>query len=267
MIKKDERFWEPTFLLDVDSKSKIRFLPDENWDFIKYIRKHYIKLDNGEFVIENCLKRENINDAKCPFCELSLKYFNLGYKDKDYEKYRKFKAHSYYISNVLILEDHSNKETEGKNFLYYFTNRILHDLIFEDQKLLTHNFNLNIYYENRKLWEGKTMKIKSYHESKYDSRPYRYNKTKFKKGIYNLQDLYKEDQFKLKSYDELSKICKSIDNSTINKYWIQDKETKQRISWWDSKEEAQKVLESYESMDKMRGMDRKDCYEIEYDLY
>lgn len=206
----DERFWK----LTTDAKTKIgyariRFLPAPVNEEIPWARlfSHAFTGNSGSWFIENC---PTTLSRKCPVCADNTKLWNSGVEaDKDVVRKRKRKLQ--FISNILVVEDSSHPENNGKVFLFKYGAKI-HAKIME---LIEPEFPDAQPANPFDLWEGCTFKLKSQAVAGYQN----YDKSSFeppselfpgddaaKEALWasekSLLEFTAESQFK--SYDDLA---------------------------------------------------------------
>jgi hypothetical protein len=132
-FKKDERFW--TAPKDehgnYNSATLIRFLPDSNWTpFIKYYHHsfEYNDAKGGEKkkYFKNCVSTFGY-DRECPICKQSNEYYKSAFEeDKKLSGERCRKLN--YVANILVINDTSNPENNGKVFLFKFGKQIMNKI-------------------------------------------------------------------------------------------------------------------------------------------
>ena len=152
----DERFWK----LSVDQKSKIgyariRFLPAPKGEEVPWARvfSHAFQGDGGSWFIENC---PTTLARPCPVCESNNKFWNSGIdSDKDIARKRKRKLQ--FIANILVIEDSTHPEHNGKVFLFKYGAKI-HGKI---KELIEPQFPDAQPANPFDLWAGCEFKLKS----------------------------------------------------------------------------------------------------------
>jgi hypothetical protein len=166
----DERFWK----LTVDQKTKIgyariRFLPAPSGEEIPWVRlfSHAFTGPGGSWFIENC---PTTLSRKCPVCADNTKLWNSGV-DAEKDVVRKRKRKLQFISNILVLEDSSHPENNGKVFLFKYGAKI-HAKIME---LIEPEFPDQAPANPFDLWEGCDFKLKSQNVAGYQN----YDKSSF----------------------------------------------------------------------------------------
>lgn len=166
----DDRFWK----LTVDAKTKIgyaklRFLPAPKDEDIPWARlfSHAFTGPSGSWFIENCLTTLS---RPCPICKDNTKLWNSGV-DAEKDVVRKRKRKLQFISNVLVIEDPSHPENNGKVFLFKYGAKI-HAKIME---LIEPEFPDQVPVNPFDLWEGCDFKLKSQSVAGYQN----YDKSSF----------------------------------------------------------------------------------------
>ena len=166
----DERFWK----LTVDAKTKIgyaklRFLPAPKDEEIPWARlfSHAFTGPGGSWFIENCL---TTLARPCPVCKDNTRLWNSGV-DAEKDVARKRKRKLQFISNVLVIDDPSHPENNGKVFLFKYGAKI-HAKIME---LIEPEFPDQTPANPFDLWEGCDFKLKSQAVAGYQN----YDKSSF----------------------------------------------------------------------------------------
>ena len=123
----DERLWKPTVDKAGNGYAVLRFLPATEGAELPWVRywDHGVKGPTGLWYIENSLTSIGQPD---PVGELNSKLWNSGI-DADKEKARTQKRRLHYVTNVLVLQDPSAPQNEGKVFLYKFGKKIFDKLM------------------------------------------------------------------------------------------------------------------------------------------
>lgn len=207
----DERYWK----LTTDAKTgigyaRIRFLAAPKGEDIPWARifSHGFQGPGGSWFIENC--PTTLSDRPCPVCKMNNGYWNSGVEsDKQVARDRKRKLS--FVSNILVIEDPTKPENNGKVFLFRYGKKI-HDKIME---LMEPQFPDQQPTNPFDFWEGCDFKLKAQKVAGYQN----YDKSEFtdpselfagddakKESLwetqYALTEIVGEDQFK--SYDELT---------------------------------------------------------------
>lgn len=244
----DERFWK----LSVDAKTKIgyariRFLPAPKDEEIPWARlfSHAFTGNSGTWFIENC---PTTLSRKCPVCVDNTKLWNSGV-DADKDVVRKRKRKLQFISNILVLEDPSHPENNGKVFLFKYGAKI-HAKIME---LIEPEFPDQAPANPFDLWEGCDFKLKSQAVAGYQN----YDKSQFeapselfpgddakKEEVWasekSLLEFVAESQFK--TYDELAdRFTKSMTGESDAPRTAADAVAKSQPTLEDAQEAAEHV--------------------------
>lgn len=211
----DERFWK----LTVDPKNKrgyarLRFLPAPPNEEAMWVRlfTHAFQREKGKgsWFIDNCPTTLG-NERTCPVCKDNNRLWNTGDKDNQ-NIVRDRKRQQKYISNILVIEDSSHPENNGKVFLFKYGPKIFEKI----QEAISPKFPDQSPINPFDLWEGADFKLKSHEQGDFLS----YDKSEFTDPIelypgddakkeavwntqYSLQEFVAPDKFK--SYDDLAK--------------------------------------------------------------
>lgn len=204
----DERVWKPTVDKAGNGYAVLRFLPATEGQELPWVRywDHGFKGPTGQWYIENSLTSIGQND---PVGELNSKLWNSGI-DADKEKARAQKRRLHYVANVLVVQDPSAPQNEGKVFLYKFGKKIFDKIMDSMQPEFADETPVNPF----DFWEGADFKLKirqvegyrNYDKSEFSSPSALYDADESKlESVYNqLHDLGEfTDPKNYKSYDEL----------------------------------------------------------------
>ena len=124
----DDNFWKPDVDKSGNGYAVIRFLPAPSGEDLPWQRywSHGFKGSTGSWYIENCLT--SLNGADCPVCQGNSSLWNSGRdEDKDIARGRKRRLH--YVSNIMVVNDPSNPDNNGKVFLYKYGKKIFDKLM------------------------------------------------------------------------------------------------------------------------------------------
>ena len=153
----DERFWK----LTVDQKSgrgyaRIRFLPAPKNEELPWARfyQHNFKGPTGAWLVENCLTTRG--NAPCPICKSNSEYWNKG-DDANQKIARDRKRKQQFIANILVLEDPSHPENNGKVFLFKYGVKIQDKIMDAIEPKYPDQVPFNPFH----LWEGADFKLKA----------------------------------------------------------------------------------------------------------
>jgi hypothetical protein len=150
---KDERFWTPTVDKAGNGYAVIRFLPapgDEE-DFFVRIFDHAFQGPGGWY-IEKSLTTIGQPD---PVSEYNTKLWNSGI-EANKEIVRKQKRRLSFYSNIYVVSDPQNPETEGKVYLFKYGKKIFDKL----KEAMTPQFQDEQPVNPFDLWAGANFKLK-----------------------------------------------------------------------------------------------------------
>ena len=207
--EKQDNFWKPTVDKSGNGMAVIRFLPTasaDGEDSLPWVKIHSHGFQGpGGWLIDNCLTTKN---QQCPVCEHNSALWNSGIEaNKDIVRKQKRKLN--YIANVYIVSDPSNKDNEGKVFLFRFGKKIF-DKITE---AMNPEFQDETPVNPFDLWKGANFKLKirkvdgyqNYDKSEFDSpAPLSSDDSELEKiynSEYSLQELLNNNEWK--TYDQL----------------------------------------------------------------
>lgn len=214
---KDDRFWNITRDKSGNGYAVVRFLPPVENEDVPWVRifSHGFKGPGGNWFIENC---PTTLGKKCPVCEANGELWNSGLEsDKEIARARKRKLR--YISNILVISDPSNRENEGKIFLFNYGKKIF-DKITES---MTPQYEGEEPINPFDFWTGRNFKIKVKtigEYPNYDSSEFASPSALFEGDDAKLEMLWKSeyplkefvDPSQFKSYDELQNLFLSVVN-------------------------------------------------------
>jgi hypothetical protein len=233
--KDDTRFWQPQVDKAGNGMAVIRFLPapscdgDESLPWVR-IFSHGFQGPGG-WLIDNCLTTIN---EKCPVCDYNSSLWNSGV-EANKEIVRKQKRKLSYISNILVISDPSNKDNEGKVFLFKYGKKIFDKITEAMNPEFADETPLNPF----DMWEGANFKLKIRNVEGYRN----YDKSEFadKSELFDgddgkLEALWKSE-YSLKEFLE-SNNFKSADSlkSRLNK-----------VLGFEGKNVQSKATDSFES--------------------
>lgn len=204
---KDERLWEPTVDKAGNGYAVIRFLPgiegDEDTHFVK-VYSHGFKV-NGTWFIENC---PTTIGKKCYCCDQNSILWKTEIKsNQDIVRDRKRKVS--YFSNILVIDDPSNPENNGKVFLFRYGAKIFSKI----ESAATDVFPGEEPFDAFNFWSGANFIIKIQNVEGWKN----YDKSKFEtpKPVFSddalIEELWKKeyslrtfvDPKQFKEYDEI----------------------------------------------------------------
>ena len=201
----DERLWKPTVDKAGNGYAVLRFLPATEGAELPWVRywDHGFKGPTGLWYIENSLTSIGQTD---PVGELNSKLWNSGI-DADKEKARTQKRRLHYVTNILVLQDPSAPQNEGKVFLYKFGKKIFDKLMDSMQPEFADESPVNPF----DMWEGADFKLKIRNVEGYRN----YDKSEFSSP----SSLYDGDDSRLESvYNQLHNLSEFVDPSNYKIY-------------------------------------------------
>ena len=223
----DDRIWKPTVDKAGNGYAVLRFLPaaaDQELPWVRYW-DHGFKGPTGQWYIENSLTSIGQTD---PVGELNSRLWNSGV-ESDKQKARDQKRRLHYVTNVLVLQDPSAPQNEGKVFIYKFGKKIFDKIMDSMQPEFADENPVNPF----DFWEGADFKLKIRQVEGYRN----YDKSEFgsPSGLYEgnesqLESVYNQlhnlseftDPKNYKTYDELkAKLMRVLgEESTAGAYTI-----------------------------------------------
>ena len=224
----DERVWKPTVDKAGNGYAVLRFLPAAEGQELPWVRywDHGFKGPTGQWYIENSLTSIGQTD---PVGELNSRLWNSGI-EADKETARAQKRRLHYVTNILVLQDPSAPQNEGKVFLYKFGKKIFDKIMDSMQPDFADETPVNPF----DFWEGADFKLKirqvegyrNYDKSEFASPSALYDADESKlESVYNqLHDLSEfTNPTNYKSYDELkAKLMKVLgEEATAGAYTVQ----------------------------------------------
>jgi hypothetical protein len=223
--KVDDRFWSPTVDKSGNGYCIIRFLPAPPNEDLPFIRlfDHGFKGPSGLWYIENSLTTLGQSD---PVSEYNSKLWNSTVDDSSpaRKQAREQKRRLHFISNIYVISDPANPDTEGKVYLYKFGKKIFNKI----SEKLEPEFVDEEAFNPFDLWEGANFKLKIRHVDGYRN----YDRSEFEKNgplfdddeklemIWKSQHGLKEftDPSNFKTYEELKeKLAKVMSENILNK--------------------------------------------------
>lgn len=201
----DERLWKPTVDKAGNGYAVLRFLPAGEGSDLPWVRywDHGFKGPTGQWYIENSLTSIGQPD---PVGELNSRLWNSGI-DADKDKARAQKRRLHYVVNVLVVEDPSNPQNEGKVMLYKFGKKIFDKLMDVMQPQFADETPVNPF----DMWEGANFKLKIRNVDGYRN----YDKSEFA----SVSGLYDGDESKLEAvYNQLHDLSEFTDPKNYKSY-------------------------------------------------
>jgi hypothetical protein len=201
----DERIWKPTVDKAGNGYAVIRFLPASEGAELPWVRywDHGFKGPTGLWYIENSLTSIGQPD---PVGELNSRLWNSGI-ESDKDKARAQKRRLHYVTNILVVQDPSNPQNEGKVFLYQFGKKIFDKIMDVMQPSFADETPVNPF----DFWDGADFKLKIRNVEGYRN----YDKSEFSSA----SSLYDADESKLESvYNQLHNLSEFTDPKNYKSY-------------------------------------------------
>ena len=201
----DERIWKPTVDKAGNGYAVIRFLPASEGAELPWVRywDHGFKGPTGLWYIENSLTSIGQPD---PVGELNSRLWNSGI-ESDKDKARTQKRRLHYVTNILVLQDPSNPQNEGKVFLYQFGKKIFDKIMDVMQPSFADETPVNPF----DFWDGADFKLKIRNVEGYRN----YDKSEFSSA----SALYESDESKLETvYNQLHNLSEYTDPKNYKSY-------------------------------------------------
>ena len=201
----DERIWKPTVDKAGNGYAVIRFLPASEGAELPWVRywDHGFKGPTGLWYIENSLTSIGQPD---PVGELNSRLWNSGI-ESDKDKARTQKRRLHYVTNILVLQDPSNPQNEGKVFLYQFGKKIFDKIMDVMQPSFADEPPVNPF----DFWDGADFKLKIRNVEGYRN----YDKSEFSSA----SALYESDESKLETvYNQLHNLSEYTDPKNYKSY-------------------------------------------------
>jgi len=201
----DDRIWKPTVDKAGNGYAVLRFLPAIEGQELPWVRywDHGFKGPTGQWYIENSLTSIGQPD---PVGELNSKLWNSGI-ESDKERARTQKRRLHYVTNVLVLQDPSNPENEGKVMIYKFGKKIFDKIMDSMQPEFADESPVNPF----DFWEGADFKLKIRNVEGYRN----YDKSEFASS----SSLYDGDESKLEAvYNQLHNLSEFTDPKNYKSY-------------------------------------------------
>lgn len=214
----DDRIWKPTPDSRGNGECKIRFLPftqgeDDLVIPVVKIWDHGFQGPTGKWYIEKSLTTIGQND---PVSELNSQLWASG-SEANKETARKQKRRLSYYANILVVDDPSNPDNNGKVFLYKFGKKI-YDMLEEQFSPRFESDEPAIPWDidNGKVFVLRMSQVAGYRS--YDKSFFTQEKTPLAstdeaiEAIWNQQHKLKEliDPSTFKSYEELSQKLQQV---------------------------------------------------------
>jgi hypothetical protein len=203
----DDNYWTPTVDKSGNGYAVIRLLPSKAGEDLPWVRyyEHGFQGPSGLWYIEKSLTSIGQDD---PVGEYNSKLWNSGVEaNKDLA--RKQKRRLNYVSNIYVVSDTGNPETEGKVFRFRYGKKIFDKI----NEAMNPEFEDETPINPFDFWDGANFKLKIRNVEGYRN----YDKSEFDEPAPlstedgNLEEIYNQlhslndfvDPSKYKSYEEL----------------------------------------------------------------
>jgi hypothetical protein len=203
----DDNYWTPTVDKSGNGYAVIRFLPSKAGEDLPWVRyyEHGFQGPSGLWYIEKSLTSIGQDD---PVGEYNSKLWNSGV-EANRELARKQKRRLNYVSNIYVVSDTANPETEGKVFRFRYGKKIFDKI----NEAMNPEFEDETPINPFDFWDGANFKLKIRNVEGYRN----YDKSEFDEPAPlstedgNLEEIYNQlhslndfvDPSKYKSYEEL----------------------------------------------------------------
>jgi hypothetical protein len=150
----DDRLWKPVVDKTGNGYAVLRFLPAVEGEDLPWAKvwNHAFQGPTGQWYIENSLTTVGQND---PVSEMNSAYWNSGV-ESDKEIARRQKRKLQYFANILVVEDPTNPQNEGKVMLYRFGKKIFDKCMESMQPAFKDETAVNPF----DFWAGANFKLK-----------------------------------------------------------------------------------------------------------
>jgi len=235
----DDEFFNLKFDDDGNpSTAIIRFLPtkidpstlkkNEKPIHVLTIFQHFFRLPDGNFFVETC---PGTIGKPCPICKYIQPFWDGS--DEDMKKYNLMRKKKLYFTNIFIVKNASDPETEKKVKLFKLS-KMLVDLIFQripqnDKLLGTKNEKLGeLYFDpfdpfksaffklkwflTSKAIDGRNRMVPDFSGSSFFEEIKPLTESLYRKiyeRCFNLKEILEWGEYKVKEYDELETLFKN----------------------------------------------------------
>lgn len=155
---KDDRYWTPTVDKNGNGSAIIRFLPPAVGEDIPYVQlfSHSFQGPSGLWYIENSRSTLKQDD---PLGKYNSLLWNQSTDDQSpgRKQARRQKRKLNFISNILVISDKANPDTEGKNYLYKYGKKIFDKV--NDKMNPGEEFEDVVAFNPFDFWEGADFRI------------------------------------------------------------------------------------------------------------
>ena len=208
----DDRFWKLSVDKSGIGSAVIRFMPPPEGEPMPYVLIYHHAFKNpksGKWFIENCPTSLG-QGTECPCCRSNGEYWDSGI-DANKKIASARKRQKQYIANIYVVDDPSNKDNNGKVFLFKFGQKILEMIMGQIDPQFADETPCNVF----DFWEGANFQLRAYNNT---DNMRSYDKSKFLTPgpladdakleqiygqLHKLQLFISPENFK--TYDELSK--------------------------------------------------------------
>lgn len=201
----DDRFWKPTVDKSGNGYAVIRLLPAPDGEDLPWVRywDHFFKGPTGLWYVEKSLTTIGQSD---PVSEANSILWNTG-RDEDKQTARDRKRRLHYVSNIYVISDPNNPETEGKVYLYRYGKKIFDKIMDIMQPEFQDEEPVNPF----DFWEGADFKLKIRNVENFRN----YDKSEFS----NPSQLLGGDDGELeKIYGQAHSLAEFTNRDTFNPY-------------------------------------------------
>jgi hypothetical protein len=221
--KSDDRFWTPTLDKAENGFAIIRFLPAPQGEDVPFIRMFDHGFQGpGGWYIENSLTTIGLDD---PVSEYNSQLWNSTTDDKSpaRDQARKQKRRLHFVSNIYVVQDTANPESEGKVFLFKYGKKIFNKLTEAMEPQFADEKAINPF----DFWTGANFKLKirkfegyrNYDRSEFDAQSVLNDSDaeleRIWKSEYPLQPFLDSSNFK--TYDVLKQKLDKVLNGTVTR--------------------------------------------------
>lgn len=157
----DDRYWKCEQDKVGNGYAVIRFLQPAQMDIEKFgdnaapivsYYRHMFKTQSGKWFVNNCPTTLG-ND--CPVCAANSELWNTEIPVNQ-DIVRKRKRQQKYVTNIMVIKDSKNPESEGKVFLFEFGPKIYEKI----EGMMFPEFEDEVSIDPFDFWEGADFKLK-----------------------------------------------------------------------------------------------------------
>lgn len=240
----DSRFWKLTRGKDGNGDAVIRFLPAPEGEKSPFVNKHVHNFPgaSGAYFVENC---PTTIGQQCPVCASNRAIWKSNSEDAARKIIGQKKRQLKYYSNILVVDDPSNANNNGKVFLFEYGPKIFEKIKNAQNPQNSRikavdafdidygaNFILVATYENKQVNYDSCAFEQSSPISDNDK-----ELVSILESMHSLESLVSSDNFK--SYEELEKIFDNVENGVSRRKVKEDVETEEseEFDFSDSKKD------------------------------